>query len=225
MACSCTDGLCKDLHTWGLAVRRRINLFRGDSSRSWLGRQEYWDAAYASGRYHENYEWNQSCDVVWPFLAKMLGKDCSSRVLHVGCGNSRLSRMIYDAGFANVTNVDYSPVVIDMMRQKEPDLTWLRADCSKAGALGNDVYDFCVDKGAIDSLFEAGSESMEQLGRAMIAEVHRVLRPGGQYLVISNGGVGNEALSEKFASVQCESIEGYSCDLYYKLIVIVICTK
>ena len=35
--------------------RRRWDLRRGDSSRSWLGRKEYWDAAYASGRYKHTY--------------------------------------------------------------------------------------------------------------------------------------------------------------------------
>ena len=39
----------------------------------------------------------------------------------------------------------------------------------------------------------------------MIREVHRVLRPGGQYLVISNGGIGREVLEATFAQVESEA--------------------
>ena len=59
--------------------RRRWDLWRGDSSRSWLGRKEYWDAAYASGRYKHTYaprmerfkrcdmtqDWTVSCGFQW----------------------------------------------------------------------------------------------------------------------------------------------------------------
>eukprot|EP00930_Biecheleria_cincta_P040867 TRINITY_DN2798_c0_g1_i1.p2 TRINITY_DN2798_c0_g1~~TRINITY_DN2798_c0_g1_i1.p2 ORF type:complete len:136 (-),score=20.36 TRINITY_DN2798_c0_g1_i1:68-475(-) len=133
--------------------------------------------------------------------------------------------MMHDAGYTRVSNVDYSQVVVDIMRRQEPDLTWLQADCTKPGALGEELYDYCIDKGAIDSLFEAGSQSMKERGCAMIAEIHRVLRPGGRYLVVSNGGVGNAELRKRFAHVEEEAIEGYACDLYYKLIMIVVCTK
>eukprot|EP00931_Biecheleriopsis_adriatica_P004341 TRINITY_DN106026_c0_g1_i1.p1 TRINITY_DN106026_c0_g1~~TRINITY_DN106026_c0_g1_i1.p1 ORF type:complete len:243 (+),score=40.59 TRINITY_DN106026_c0_g1_i1:52-729(+) len=225
MASQCSEGCFQGLHGLCEPFLRRAALFRGDTLRSWLGRKEYWDAAYASGRYSEQYEWNQSCEVVWPYIERMLGNDRNSRVLHVGCGNSRVGKLLHDAGFMNVVNVDYSSVVIDMMRNKEPELCWLCADCAEPGSLGSVPYDYCIDKGAIDSLFEAGSESMRQQGHAMIQEIHRVLKPGGKYLIISNGGLGSEEMQAKFSSVVSESIEGYACDLYYKLIMVVLCTK
>jgi hypothetical protein len=50
-------------------------------------------------------------------------------------------------------------------------------------------------------------------------------KPGGKYLVISNGGIGSDVLKATFGHMQSEEIEGYACDLYYKLITIIVCTK
>ena len=38
------------------------------------------------------------------------------------------------------------PVVIDMMRLQEPELRFLCLDCAEPGALGQEAYDFCIDK-------------------------------------------------------------------------------
>eukprot|EP00435_Cladocopium_sp_Y103_P066771 s75_g29.t1 len=222
----CLDETCHGLRQVLATLRRRVHLLRGDSSRSWLGRKEYWDAAYASGRYRDTYEWNQTCETIWPYVLNTLENRLDAKILHVGCGNSRLGRMLHDDGYINVLNVDYSRVVIKMMQQSQPELQFLCADCAESGALGEaDHFDFCVDKGAIDSLFESNCDSMWQQGCAMIQEIHRVLKPGGKYLVISNGGIGRDVLKATFGHMQSEEIEGYACDLYYKLITIIVCTK
>ena len=80
-------------------------------------------------------------------------------------------------------------------------------------------------QGAIDSLFESNSEHMWHQASQMVKEIHRCLRPGGEYLVISNGGVGIEVLRATFRSTESEEIEGYACDLYYKLVTIIRCKK
>lgn len=38
------------------------------------------------------------------------------------------------------------PVVIDMMRLQEPQLRFQCLDCAEPGALGQEAYDFCIDK-------------------------------------------------------------------------------
>ena len=51
---------------------------------------------------------------------------------------------------------------------------------------------------------------------------------GGKYLVISNDGTGSgisDVLGSTFRTVESEHIEGYTCDLYYKLITVLLCTK
>ena len=42
-------------------------------------------------------------------------------VLMAGCGNSRLSEDMFEDGFANISNVDISRVVIDQMGDKYKD--------------------------------------------------------------------------------------------------------
>merc|ERR1712039_996827 len=101
---------------------------------------------------------------------------------------------------------------------------WVCADCAEAGGLGaEDVYDVCIDKGATDSLFESYTADMWERGSAMVHEVHRVLRPGGLFVVISNAGVGGRVFDAVFPTVESESIEGYSCDLYYKVLCVILC--
>ncbi|KAL7549961.1 hypothetical protein ACHAWF_014842 [Thalassiosira exigua] len=67
------------------------------------------------------------------------------RVLHVGCGNSRLGEMLLLAGFGDVVNVDFSEVVVEKMRAKynEAFLTSVRDHL--VGASGREARD---DRGA-----------------------------------------------------------------------------
>jgi hypothetical protein len=52
----------------------------------------------------------------------------SLQLLVPGCGNSRLSEHLYDAGYTSITNVDFSKVVIsDMLRRNirsRPLMRW-----------------------------------------------------------------------------------------------------
>ena len=54
------------------------------------------------------------------------------KILMLGCGNANFSADIYDHGFRNITNVDFSEVVINQMAQKNaktrPEMTWQVAD-------------------------------------------------------------------------------------------------
>jgi hypothetical protein len=49
-----------------------------------------------------------------------------------------LSADLYDAGFTNQTNIDFSPVVIDHMqaqhREARPEIVWLTMDMTKMHA-------------------------------------------------------------------------------------------
>mmetsp|Transcript_89767 Transcript_89767/g.238489 ORF Transcript_89767/g.238489 Transcript_89767/m.238489 type:complete len:231 (-) Transcript_89767:69-761(-) len=228
-ALQCCSGVADSLRRLREQVRdagTRLTLLRNDCNPHWLGSRSYWEAAYATGRYEERYEWLQSCGEIWPHLEQQLpAQRASCKLLHVGCGNSGLGRRLHDAGWIDVTNVDYSASVIALMQRREPELRWLCLDCSEPGALGAEVYDACVEKGALDSLFEAGSSAALETGRRMVLEVHRSLKPGGRYVVFSNQGSPMKALEEQFAEVSCEITEGYSCDLFQKILCVIVCQK
>ncbi|KAJ8694927.1 hypothetical protein PTI98_007561 [Pleurotus ostreatus] len=53
--------------------------------------------------------------------------DRAARILMLGCGNSKLTEQMYDDGYKNIVNIDYSQVVIDKMQrrhaERRPELT------------------------------------------------------------------------------------------------------
>ena len=90
--------------------------------------KEYWDDRFAK---EEVKNWLVTFADVKDQLAPFLTRE--SRILVVGCGNSTFSEELYDAGFRNLWNIDYSEVVIDAMRIKyqesRPDMRWIVSIC------------------------------------------------------------------------------------------------
>jgi hypothetical protein len=88
------------------------------------GKKEYWDDRFAK---EEDYDWLVGYEDVRDLIAPYMTE--SAKVLLVGCGNSNFSAELYDAGFHNLTNIDYSDVVIDAMKKKygdsRPEMKWL----------------------------------------------------------------------------------------------------
>lgn len=120
----------------------------------------------------------------------------SSRLLIVGCGNSELSEHLWRDGFTSQLSVDYSEVVIAKMRElyaATPALasTFLVGDCRDLKSLAADgmreggCFEVIIDKGTLDAIM-CGADSNKNAA-AMIAEMHRLLRPGGVLLVITYG--------------------------------------
>lgn len=103
------------------------------------GNQDYWESRYTRDR--DTFEWYQRYDGIRHILTPAyLSKNSSTsttdatehinsqvvfpkkercRVLIVGCGNSALGEdMLKDAWVGGITNIDYSTVVIEQMRDK-----------------------------------------------------------------------------------------------------------
>ena len=77
---------------------------------------DYWDERFQK---EDNYEWlcsykDVACQIQ-PFL------QTNSRILILGCGNSRFSEDLYNDGYIHITNVDYSEKVIHRMKLKHQD--------------------------------------------------------------------------------------------------------
>lgn len=68
-------------------------------------------------------------------------------ILVPGCGSSRLSEFIYDAGFRRITNVDFSKVVIsDMLRRyvrSRPEMKWRIMDMTNLQVINTLCMCFC----------------------------------------------------------------------------------
>jgi DNA polymerase III delta prime subunit len=52
--------------------------------------------------------------------------DSTASIVMLGCGNALLSEQMYDAGYRNIFNVDYSEIVIQNMQKRcadRPEMT------------------------------------------------------------------------------------------------------
>ncbi|KAF0922909.1 hypothetical protein E2562_002154 [Oryza meyeriana var. granulata] len=159
------------------------------------GAAAYWDARYSSPSSSSSssgggggafFDWYQTYPALRPLLRARL--PTSSRVLMLGCGNSLLSEDMVKDGYEEVVNVDISSIVIEQMREKHvdiPQLTYFQMDVRDMSFFGDKTFDCVLDKGTLDAMM-CGDDA--PLGASkMLAEVARLLRPGGIYMLITYG--------------------------------------
>ncbi|KAF7837007.1 methyltransferase-like protein 13 [Senna tora] len=150
--------------------------------------KENWDKFFTIRGSEDSFEWYAE----WPELRDPLLSnlptlaDAPLQILVPGCGNSRLSEHLYDAGLPGITNIDFSKVVIsDMLRRnvrQRPDMRWRVMDMTSM-QFAEDTFDAVVDKGGLDALMEP--ELGPKLGNQYLSEVKRVLKSGGKYVCLT----------------------------------------
>ncbi|KAJ2782698.1 hypothetical protein H4R18_002124 [Coemansia javaensis] len=155
--------------------------------------REYWDRRYAQEP-DSAFDWFKTYADLKPLLAERIGSK-DARILMLGCGNSTLSSDMYQDGYEDIVNVDYSAVVIEQMRRRyghQGRMTWEVMDV-RALALGDGSVDVAIDKGTLDALmcdggdvWEPSAELCENVGRE-VSEVERVLAPGGRFIWVTFG--------------------------------------
>ncbi|KAL0920954.1 hypothetical protein M5K25_007974 [Dendrobium thyrsiflorum] len=160
--------------------------------------KENWDKFFSLRGAGDSFEWYAE----WPFLRDMLLSQLSSvpsvatssdaavgpppQILVPGCGNSSVSEHLYDAGFRQITNIDFSKIVVsDMLRRNvrmRPEMRWRVMDMTDM-QFADESFDVVLDKGGLDALMEpeAGSE----LGNKYLTEVKRIVKSRGKYLCIT----------------------------------------
>ncbi len=148
-----------------------------------FGKQEYWEGRFEE---EEEYDWlvkyNNVRELIIPYLKT------TDKILIVGCGNSSFSLDLYDDGFHNITNIDYSLVLIDKMRAahqvSRPKMQWVHMDMT-ALSFADGEFDVVLDKAAMDALMvDEGdvwypNEKVVRAADAMCRGVRRVLKNGG----------------------------------------------
>ena len=128
--------------------------------------------------------------VDYPQLAKHLSCESleispSARILNVGCGTSRLSEHMYDAGFQNITNVDLDKATIEEMQRRHgetrAEMQWLVGDMTDTTDLfpAGECFEVALDKGTLDAMLCVDEAS------ALFCEVARLLTVGGVFVVVS----------------------------------------
>ena len=156
---------------------------------SLYAKKEYWDERFTT---EESYDWLLKYEDVRSLLVPHL--KASDRILIVGCGNSTFSADLYDAGYHNITNIDYSDIVIDKMVEthaaSRPEMLWVKMDmCDMTFSDG--AFDVIIDKAAMDALMVDEGDvwdpapSVVEAVHSMCSCVSRILAADGVFLMIS----------------------------------------
>jgi len=115
----------------------------------------------------------------------------------LGCGNSRLSQEMWDDGYKNIVNVDYSSIVIQQMRRRHqstrPEMEWHEADVRQL-PFETELFDVAIDKGTMDAMMTAKGDVWDPPPQVVddcsreVTEALRVLRkPDGIFLYLTFG--------------------------------------
>ncbi|MFC7490809.1 MULTISPECIES: class I SAM-dependent methyltransferase [unclassified Knoellia] len=123
-------------------------------------------------------------------FAAAVTAETGARVLDAGCGAGRMSRYLADRGCA-VQGVDLSRGMVDMARRDHPDLEFSVASLTELPFPDDTFAGVMVWYSAIHTPPE---------GQPLIfAEVARVLRPGGHFLIGLQAGEGTRDVSAAYA--------------------------
>jgi len=173
----------------------------------------YWDMRYKYTSL-DDFDWLEEYAQIRELVARSARAEAGGepRILHVGCGNSRLPRQMYEDGFNNILNVDVSEVVVERMAVRHADcagMQWRVLDVTDMPDVPSGGFDLVLDKGMFDTVAAAKDSLVEDRRREAILlvarylkEVSRVLRPGGVFLCISHSP---PAAREPFFSLPCLS--------------------
>ncbi|KAK9180496.1 hypothetical protein WN943_029705 [Citrus x changshan-huyou] len=152
--------------------------------------KENWDKFFTIRGTGDSFEWYAEWPQLRDPLISLIGAPTSSpppQILVPGCGNSRLSEHLYDAGFHGITNVDFSKVVIsDMLRRNvrdRSDMRWRVMDMTSMQVFMDETFDVVLDKGGLDALMEP--ELGHKLGNQYLSEVKRLLKSGGKFVCLT----------------------------------------
>ncbi|CAO3671229.1 unnamed protein product [Umbelopsis vinacea] len=151
--------------------------------------QEYWEERYQKESPQVTFDWFKTYEDLKPTLNETIpSKDAS--ILMLGCGNSTLGEDMYDDGYKNITNIDYSSTVIKQMEERcsdrlEMDIRDLKFE--------DQSFDIVIDKGTMDALmcdrgdvWDPSPELIKEV-KAEVDEVTRVLKIGGKFIYITFG--------------------------------------
>lgn len=147
--------------------------------------RNYWDSRYLAEP-NTTYDWllnySQLKSVILPRIS-----DQEAEIFVIGCGNSGFSEEIYKEGYHYISNIDFSPVVIEQMQSRNHQLSDVEYAVMDATNLQypSSSFDVIFDKCTFDCIL-CGENSFQK-ATSMIQGVYRTLKPGGVFIMVSYG--------------------------------------
>ena len=192
-----------------------------------FGELEYWIKRYEEQK-GKTYEWIENYQSLKPIIDN-LNLDKNSKILNIGCGNSKFSEELYDNGYINNFNIDYCENVIEFMKLRNinirKNIVFEVMNAEKTSYI-NDYFDCIFDKGTFDSILSC-KNSLTHIAK-LTYEISRILKIGGIYFLISTGRpenrldfLNNPHLSFNIKYICISKIENGREIIHY----IYICTK
>jgi hypothetical protein len=111
--------------------------------------KDYWDRFFLE-RGGEKFEWYGTYNEIEANVKRSM--KYTDKLLIVGCGNSEISADLYDNGYKSIVNLDFSPLVIQEMinkNTKRSSMKWDVGDMTSMPEYRDDEYDIVFDKGDI----------------------------------------------------------------------------
>jgi ubiquinone/menaquinone biosynthesis C-methylase UbiE len=126
--------------------------------------------------------WMKFCQVaLWDrALLQALGPNLRSlRILDVGCATGRLLARLAEAGATQLYGADLAPRILEVAREKlsrtKAKVELRTADAEDSLPWDRDSFDAVTLTGVLHHFFRPGDA---------LAEIHRILRPGGRLLIV-----------------------------------------
>ncbi|HEY9326903.1 MAG TPA: class I SAM-dependent methyltransferase [Streptomyces sp.] len=126
----------------------------------------YWDSAAATKAFTH--------PLHTPWL-DAFGKHCA--ILDYGCGYGRTLHELDQRGFDNLTGVDTSPAMIERARRLHPGIRFSVLEAPPLSPYPDEAFDLAVLFAVLTCIPDEGAQ------HRLIAELHRLLKPGGALLV------------------------------------------
>ncbi|KAK5965243.1 hypothetical protein GCK32_003428 [Trichostrongylus colubriformis] len=112
-------------------------------------------------------------------------------ILHIGCGTSQMSMQLFEMGFRNITNVDFSQVLVDAGRVAHPEMEWICDDIRSLGKIPSSSFDVVLEKATLEALLVKEKSTWSPSDHALktvddvLSSVARVLTNNGVFISIS----------------------------------------
>ena len=107
------------------------------------------------------------------------------KVLLVGSGTSPLGLDMWNAGWQDITSLDFSKAVIEN-REGADGFQWILGDARDLGkTFDHELFDAVIDKGTIDSIYLSGSKNHASDIERIVDGAAKVAKQGGTFITFS----------------------------------------